>query len=166
MSIQYEGDDILFVESDMAMDPSCCCGQGDSSCCCLEQYVSPATVFHVTFSGAISGTGTISIDEAGNSAPYCLRWAGTIALSSTCGGQFFSLDVALRCLQGQTGERSLQVTLFSAGSSCTLDLKGGTWETGSSCLPLYLVLKMWTKATVSGGCPCGDDQLITMTITL
>jgi len=173
MAIQYEGDDILFVESDVAMDPSCCCDQGDQTCCCLEQYLNPdpmlpSTDFHVTFTGAISGTGTISYDPTGNTPPFCLQWTGSITMyiGQTCGGEFLTVGVTLQCIAGDTGERSLTLNLVIGGATCFIDLKGGTWEAGSSCLPLYLVRKMWTKEIVPGGCPCGDDQLITMTITL
>lgn len=175
MSIQYEGDDILFVESDVAMDPSCCCNQADTTCCCLDQYVDPDPMaippgadFHVTFGGAISGTGTISMDPFGNTPPYCNQWTGFIIpyAGSNCGGEFSNIGVTLRCTTGATGEQSLELVLTPGGAGCSVDFKGGTWEPGSSCLPLYLVIKMWTKDIFPGGCPCGDDQLITMTITL
>lgn len=130
-------------------DTDCCC-----CCCALLKAAFDATgCITITFTGAITGTGTIcavSVDPG-----ECLRFEGTISMDGDgdCDGDIISIDVTVACILGVGGVAGIRVTISGASATCSVDVDTGLAEAESTCDPLSIIIT-GTITEIIPTCPC------------
>lgn len=136
-------------------------GGGGGNCCGVD--MSTIETLNVTVSGAVSGSGTLNyITPPGGGA--CRDYTGEITLSSTCGGEILQLSISLSCPEGGAAAADLLVSCSGGGGGCVVT--GGPYsDAGATASPLEVTVTFKTSELSVGGCPCGDNQDITVVIT-
>lgn len=136
-------------------------GGGGGTCCGVD--MSTIETLNVTVSGAVSGTGVLNyITPPGGGA--CRDYTGEITLSSTCGGEIMQLSISLSCPTGGSSAADLLVSCSGGGGSCVVS--GGPYaDAGATASPVEVTVTFKTSELSASGCPCGDDQDITIVIT-
>lgn len=136
-------------------------GGGGGNCCGVD--MSTIETLTATVSGAVTGSGTLTyITPPGGGA--CRDYTGEITLSSTCGGEIIQLSISLSCPGGGAAAGDLLVSCSGGGGSCVVS--GGPFSDASATAsPLEVTVTFKTSELTGGGCPCGDDEDIVVTIT-
>jgi hypothetical protein len=150
-----------------ARSQRCCCDQtpGGKCCGCPDFPLSAFSSLDVSITGAISGSGTIPQDNLGTG--HCVRFFGAVTLSGNCGGEFAALQVEVRCPEGSKLPTDITCALIGGGGACAFKEGSGFHKAPDSITcgpPLEGTWTFHTMAILPDGCPCGENQVITVVI--
>ncbi len=150
----------------LARSVDCCCPVGPPDCNdCDPADNDPDPMLplplNILIEDALEATATLARVPVGAGESWAYTNV-TIALTYSCGdGGWTTVNARVWC---DTASGEVKCTLTGGSGSCTIaatTLPATEYE----CSPMRAVFEFRTDEIFPGGCPCGDNQLITVTVT-